>query len=95
MVRGLKDDARLRFIVRHGVVPWGIVVGTLTGVGGALALRDGAVSNSAMSMMTAIWFGALCFAIWCPLAGWVVGAIRWELRRLDETDKASARRHER
>ena len=87
----LKGDARLRFILRHGIVPWGTVAGACAGLGGAFGVRDEATSASPVSGRTMLGVAVLCFVIWCFVGGWIVGALRWELREIDDATNASLR----
>ena len=88
---GFDRDARTRFILRHGFVPWGLVIGALAAVGGVLAARREAPSGKPMSVASALAIAALCFVVWCVIAGWVVGAIRWDLRGPHERKPPSPR----
>jgi hypothetical protein len=81
MGRELKDAARLRFILRHGIVPWGIVAGACAALVGTFDVRHEAASTAAASDGAVLGVAALCFVIWCFIGGWLIGAIRWELRR--------------
>ncbi|HXT17592.1 MAG TPA: hypothetical protein VN706_18260 [Gemmatimonadaceae bacterium] len=84
---GLTNDARTCFILRHGVVPWGIIAGALAALGAALGVRGETASSAPASAATIAGIAgiagiaAMCFVIWCFVAGWAVGAARWELRQ--------------
>ena len=71
---------RTRFILRHGVRPWGMLVGAL---------------GTAILFVTSLWpmqrgarhgplvlalLAFVCFAEWSCVAGWVIGAVLWTLK---------------
>ncbi len=70
---------RTRFILRHGVRPWGILVGGLTtAILLATSLlplhRAGRVDPFELALLA-----FACFAEWSFVAGWVIGAVLWTL----------------
>ena len=83
MSLGLQQH-RTRFILRHGIVPWGIVAGVCAAIGSVIGLRNEAATDQSISAAGTVEVALLCFALWCFIAGWVVGAIRWHLREPDE-----------
>ncbi|MGH7623063.1 MAG: hypothetical protein ACREMU_12040, partial [Gemmatimonadaceae bacterium] len=68
---------RVRFLVRRGLLPWGILAGVVAGGLGALAGHAAATPPSTVGIIT---IAAICFAAWSVLVGWAVGAIRWAMR---------------
>lgn len=80
----------MRFIVLHGILPWGIVAGVLAVTSGVLAEHLGAVTEGTRSSLTVV--ATLCLVVWCVLVGWTVGAIQWEFRNIDKTDQVPSRR---
>jgi hypothetical protein len=92
---GLRRDERTRFIFRHGVVPWGLVAGAGAAIAGVLGARADADATTDRLISTAGLAGVavLCFVVWCVIAGWVVGAIRWQLRESDAAKRPPRTRH--
>lgn len=83
MGRGSQPDSRVRFILHRGVVPWGIIAGACAAVAATLGLRDDTAAATPASPTTVVVAAALSFVVWCAIAGWAIGAIRWEMRRRD------------
>ena len=70
---------RTRFILRHGVRPWGILVGGLTT---AILLATSLLPLHRAGRVDAFELALLafaCFAEWSFVAGWVIGAVLWTL----------------
>lgn len=83
MPSGPKRRAPLWFILRRGVVPWGLIVG-LAAAGGGAATSRRLTDAPPGSRATTITVATLSFVIWGGLAGWAVGVVRWELRRSND-----------
>lgn len=75
-----KRRERTRFILRHGMVPWGVSAGACAAVGSVLSVRDQRIGDHPVAPGVVIGIALLCFITWSSLAGWAVGAIKWELR---------------
>ena len=70
-----------RFILRRGIVPWGIIAGI---VAAGLVLHDAWVApkTSAGSGAGQIAVMAvLCFLEWSLGVGWIIGAVLWTTAR--------------
>lgn len=74
-------SAHTRFILRRGIVPWGMIAGI---VATAFVLHDATTTPK-----TSVESGArqvavmavLCFLEWSVIAGWIIGAILWTTAR--------------
>lgn len=82
-VRGTAGGAdRRAFIIRHGVLRYGLVLGLL--VFGWIAVGDYVTVFDRLSTQ-ADWVRllvllALCLAVWTVGAGWLIGAALWFVR---------------
>lgn len=70
-------NERTRFILRRGVLPWGMLVG---GIATAVLfatwppMRHGIRPPALVALLAMV-----CFAEWSLVAGWIVGAVLWAL----------------
>jgi hypothetical protein len=70
----------LRFVVRRGIVPWGLAAGVIaSAVAMASALHERA-GGKAIGAASIIIAGTVCFFTWCLLIGWAVGGVLWTTR---------------
>ncbi len=69
-----------RFILRRGIVPWGIAVGAIAGVLEVVGMRHGRSADPAAGTLSIILVGVLCFIMWCGLVGWAIGSFLWSTR---------------
>lgn len=77
-------SSRTRFILRHGVVPWGIVIGGVIAAVGVLSDFDAfAVHSGAMRALAAL---VIAWALWAAIAGWAIGAYRWNTRTVGPSE---------
>jgi hypothetical protein len=70
-------SAHTRFILRRGIVPWGIIVGI---VAAGLVLHDAykpAEMSAGSGAGQIALMAVLCFLEWSFGAGWVIGAVLW------------------
>jgi hypothetical protein len=84
-------SSRMRFVLRRGVLPWGVLAGI---VAAALVALDAPHGTDGTSTRSTIILCILCFAIWTALIGWAIGNVRWELRssKTDARHKGRQRR---
>lgn len=74
-------SARTRFILRHGVLRWGILAGFAITIfvvhGAATGARDG----DGRELLRLAILALLSFSEWSLGVGWIVGAVLWMLGR--------------
>jgi hypothetical protein len=80
-------NERTRFILRHGVVPWGMLAG---GIATAVLFATWPPMRHKVrppSLILAV-LAFLCFAEWSLIAGWIVGVVLWTMvPRTHETQR--------
>jgi len=75
MIHVGRPSPRTLFILRHGVLPWGLVVGTLIT---AFVARDLSARHTASDgLVHLVVLVALCFLGWSLGVGWVIGSALW------------------
>jgi hypothetical protein len=70
---------RTRFILRHGVRPWGMLVGALATAILFATSRWPMQRGGRHEPLVLVLLAFACFAEWSCVAGWVIGAVLWTL----------------
>jgi|SRR4051812_15811239 hypothetical protein len=83
---------RARFVLRRGVLPWGLPAGVGAAVLVAVGTRGGV---DAPSELGTIVIAVVCFGLWMGLVGWMVGDILWDIRRAESDAEGAGRLHRR
>jgi hypothetical protein len=79
---------RTQFVLRRGLIPWGLLAGVAAGALIAFGIgRD----HDARSGLETVVLVIICFAIWAGLIGWTVGGILWETRPPADGSRRHAR----
>ncbi len=77
---------RTQFVLRRGVVPWGL----LAGIAAAVIAFGSAGEQVASSALRTLGLVIVCFAVWTGLIGWMVGGFLWEIRPPGERSRHRA-----
>ncbi len=83
-----KRHERTRFILRHGLVPWGVSAGACAAFGSVLSVRDQRMGDRPVPLGVVVGIAVVCFITWSAFAGWAVGAVRWDLRQAGNHGRA-------